>query len=640
MGITVNFSPAKINCGVIPPGGTTTQTAQSEVLSAPANVTAAISADTSGGALTLLSVVSFITQIKIDLPGPGDLPPGTKPIPIKTEVPVQVGSSNGVTPLAVASGQYVVVTIQFAPSASTPDTSKATLLIHGDTWDPVSIPIAATVGTLTVDVPSITVKQGATTTVDVTVTSVAGPSTTADLIISADGSAVAPNVTAKLSPASLSISKGKSATAKLKVSADSTLATGAYSWSLAVWAFDKQYSFSVPVTVHVAEPYYFIQSKLDGNVIDIAGASTKSGAGLDVYPQKATGADNQLWEFILDPAGSGYYFIKSKLNGNVIDIQDASTKSGALLDAYPQKAAAADNQLWEFVLDPAGSGYYFIVSKLNGYVIDIQGASTKSGALLDTYPLKVTGYDNQLWAAAGGDFPAVVKTVPAPPKGGLKSNYNYLLYNDCIPLINASVTIDVTDDIAWESASGATQGFSFQLNCYSPTGFTSQVQQYVIGLIGLEITGGMNNYDGLTPILFSQFNLASLPSVKISAGYKLKIILENDSSGNVTGATYVVIDNLGKTLANNKQAVPGTNLAPIVAIELNLVGPINGESAVLSSGAGTFTYTASSFLTALSKEPTCAVSKDRTAETTNSLYGVLPATAAKLLTQSFTVSGG
>ena len=49
--------------------------------------------------------------------------------------------------------------------------------------------------------------------------------------------------------------------------------------------------------------YYFIKSKLDGNVIDISGGSTASGAGLDAYPQKSTGTDNQLWEFVADPAG-------------------------------------------------------------------------------------------------------------------------------------------------------------------------------------------------------------------------------------------------------------------------------------------------------------------------------------------------
>ncbi len=143
--------------------------------------------------------------------------------------------------------------------------------------------------------------------------------------------------------------------------------------------------------------YYFIKSKLNGNVIDIQGASTQSGAPLDAWPQKPTGNGNQLWQLIPDPAGSGYYFLQSQLNGNVIDIEGASTQPGALLDAWPQKPTGNDNQLWQPIPDPAGSGYHFLKSKLNGNVIDIQGASTQSGVLLDTWPQKPTGNDNQLW---------------------------------------------------------------------------------------------------------------------------------------------------------------------------------------------------------------------------------------------------
>jgi hypothetical protein len=55
--------------------------------------------------------------------------------------------------------------------------------------------------------------------------------------------------------------------------------------------------------------YFAIQSKLSGNVIDIQRASTKAGAGLDAFPQKSSGNDNQFWEFVPDPAGTGYYFI-------------------------------------------------------------------------------------------------------------------------------------------------------------------------------------------------------------------------------------------------------------------------------------------------------------------------------------------
>jgi len=139
----------------------------------------------------------------------------------------------------------------------------------------------------------------------------------------------------------------------------------------------------------------YIKSKLNGNVIDIQGGSTKPATSLDAYPQKAPN-DNQLWRLVPDPAGSGFYFIESKLNGNVVDIEGASTKAGALLDAYPQKTSNYDNQLWKVVAD-GSSGYSFIQSKLNGNVIDIVDASTKDGALLGAWPQKSSGNDNQLW---------------------------------------------------------------------------------------------------------------------------------------------------------------------------------------------------------------------------------------------------
>jgi hypothetical protein len=647
MGTTVSFGP--IGIGVTPPGATMTGTTSCTPLSAPANVTASISDDTSGGALTLQGLASFITKIVTEPPpDPGELPPGAKlPPPIKVPVTVGVASSNGVTPLAVASGQFVEASVQFAPTASTPATSKATLLIHGDTWNPVSVPITATVGGLSASVPSILVKQGASTTVDVTIKSVAGTGTTVKLYFDADASVDAPNVTATLSPTSFSIDAGKSATSKLTVSADPTLATGQYSWSLGVWGFDNAYSFSVPVVITVGEPYYYIKSKLDGYVIDIVGASTKAGAGLDVFPQ-TSGANNQLWQFVLDPAGSGFYYIQSKLNGNVIDIEGASTKSGTLLDAFPQKTSA-ENQLWEFVADPAGSGYYFIVSRLTGMVIDIQGASTKSKALLDAFPLKLSGYDNQLWDVVDGLFPSTIKTV-SPPSSGLKSAWNYFMYNGCDQLLDVSVTIDVTQDIVWESSSGGSshgsvQGFSFQLNCYSPVVTPPPAvyvawQQYVVELGGTELVGGVNGYqtDG-SPAYLGKSNLLSLSSVKIPAGYKIKLTLGYDASDNVTGVTFLVIDNSGSTVVNQWLAVPG-DPAPIIAFEMNLVGPISAESVVLSSGAGTFTYAASSTLTPLNSEPSCALAKGvRTGETANTIYGVLPANWGNPLTQSFGVSG-
>ena len=401
--------------------------------------------------------------------------------------------------------------------------------------------------------------------------------------------------------------------------------------------------------------YYFIKSKLDDNVIDIQNASTKSGALLDAYPQKTTGTDNQLWEFVPDPAGSGYYFIKSKLNGKVIDIQGASFNSKASLDAYPQKAAGtvqkSNNQLWQFLQDPAGSGYCFIMSKLNGNVIDIQKASTKSGTLLDSYPLKPTGTDNQLWTVVGGKFPSPVSAVPAP-SSGLGSNSNYILYSNCNPLRNGFVIIDVTEDIVCQSASGSAKGFSFQLNCYSPKNRRCAFQQYIMRLNGNDLAYDVENWPVSGTNLFNLGTpiLTSLPSSKIPAGYQLFIGWANDgwgsdTDGNVTGAFWKVVDNLGKTLADVSQrltsisGVTSKDLAPIVAFELNLVGPVNKESAVLSSGAGTITYVVDEpILTVLNQRPSCTESSDITGETANSVYGVLPASPNGVFKQSFNIS--
>jgi hypothetical protein len=255
--------------------------------------------------------------------------------------------------------------------------------------------------------------------------------------------------------------------------------------------------------------------------------------------------------------------------------------------------------------------------------------------------------------------------VPAPPPGtgditgGLGSDSNYIMYapttsGGCQSLLNVSVTIDVTEPIVFVSASGGpTQGFAFQMNCYSPKGKYCAWQQYIIALLNTELTGLINTWP-LTgnPIIAPPdnsypVNLVGLPSVQLPAGYQMKIILGNDPSGNVDSVTWVVngttypTQNIPAILTSF--GLPTTDVAPIVAFEMNLVDPIGGESAVLSSGAGTFTYSASSPLTvytstAAAEYPACVEFIDNTGETTNSTYGVLPANPGNPFTQSFTVS--
>jgi hypothetical protein len=384
--------------------------------------------------------------------------------------------------------------------------------------------------------------------------------------------------------------------------------------------------------------YYFIKSKL-GNVIDIQAASTTTGAPLDAFPQKTTGTDNQLWEFVADPAGSGYYFIKSKLDGSVIDIKGASTAAGTALDAYTQKTSGTGNQLWEFVPDPAGSGYSFIVSKLNGCVIDVQGASTTPGTLLDAYPLKASNYGNQLWTVVGGAFPSAVAATPAP-SGGLGSDYNYLLDSACKSLTGVSVTINVFTDIV------GSDGFGFQLNAYSAKSDFDAAQQYLIYLdpysSPAQLYCMVDNWTAANKQIVNHIvALATLPSQKLPAGYRLKISLQNDSSGNITGASYAAFDNTGKSLGSQTitllsvSGVTSADLAPIVAFQVDFVDYLNGGTTTLSSGAGSITYAASNKMTALSSVPSCVDWNYITVEKANSSYGVLPSNANATLTQSF-----
>jgi hypothetical protein len=120
-------------------------------------------------------------------------------------------------------------------------------------------------------------------------------------------------------------------------------------------------------------------------------------------------------------------------------------------------------------------------------------------------------------------------TVPPPPLG-LGGFSNYYLYSNCNPIVDLSVTIDVTEDIVCESTSTPPKGFGFQLNAYSPAGETSAFQQYVIFLVGRELMGAVDNWPLNGPnIIDNIFNLTSVPeAVTLPAGYQLKIILRNN----------------------------------------------------------------------------------------------------------------
>jgi hypothetical protein len=221
-------------------------------------------------------------------------------------------------------------------------------------------------------------------------------------------------------------------------------------------------------------------------------------------------------------------------------------------------------------------------------------------------------------------------TVGLTPNG----NNNYIFMssangNICQNILGLKVSLNVTQDMVATVTGGGTTtqngGFSMQLNAYpgvsSPT---TDWMQYVFIISGNAINSQVQYWD-LTawqscltncdqkclnrgqnvnqcqancpgqcvnstnvPVNSSQ-RILDLFSNTIPAGYVLEIDLNNDATGNITGATFTVTDNNGNTTSRST-TLPANQQFPIVGFQVDLVGPDNSQNSQFSSGAGTITY--------------------------------------------------
>jgi hypothetical protein len=232
-------------------------------------------------------------------------------------------------------------------------------------------------------------------------------------------------------------------------------------------------------------------------------------------------------------------------------------------------------------------------------------------------------------------------SIPA----GLASNVNQILADNCGVLKNVSVTINVNDDMVVDAKSGPHGGFSFQLNAYSQAGHRVVYQQYVFEFNDGTIGGAMENWKNLKDdVINTKFHICNISQKNLPSGFQLKVTLLNDDAGNVTGATFAVRDNAGNDIANVAKhlGLASKDLAPIIAFEINLVGPVNGQQVLFSSGSGTFTYDALGPLIPGGRLPPvkCTNVAQITAERSNVLYSVMPVHVVGPRRQRFEVTPG
>jgi hypothetical protein len=245
----------------------------------------------------------------------------------------------------------------------------------------------------------------------------------------------------------------------------------------------------------------------------------------------------------------------------------------------------------------------------------------------------------------------------APPIPGLASSSNYwIMRDDGAPIEGPSVTITITEDLV---AAANIENFGFQLNCYSPQGAEVAWQQYLI-VPHFDRTStvscGYQGYPNSAPqLIFAELptneSLATPNGRTIPANCVLTITLVNDANSNVIEADFSVSPNtatpksinpyklklLGLPL-NTSGKVTLQQVAPIVAMQLNIVGPAGGPSAaVFTSGAGTIAYTAQNGLIASRFPPTTAEVSVYTAEVANTFYTTALAGTSTTPSQSFGV---
>jgi len=358
----------------------------------------------------------------------------------------------------------------------------------------------------------------------------------------------------------------------------------------------------------------------------------------------ANGIDAALW------SGSVCYFFSGK---EYIRVTRGDTGPGTVDEGYP---APISNWKWgafgangiDAALYSGGKCYFFSGKEY----IRVSRADQGPGIMDPGYPAPISNWGWGAFGANGikGALYSGGPLVAPPPITGLVSNHNYFLEENGNPLLGLSATVNIDEDFI-----SSANAWSMQLNAYSKAGASTGVQQYVVYTSpgSTQLVARIDNWsDSITEILRLDVNLANLPSTTLPAGYAIKIALNNDSAGNVTGATYTVTDNHGHTLGNktinivgqtlrNGQTATAANLAPINAFQYNIGGDYGGSRANLTSGAGTIDYQASKTMNVLNTAPYYIDDPTAgTVENANLVFGPLPATSNNPITQSFQATTG
>jgi hypothetical protein len=242
---------------------------------------------------------------------------------------------------------------------------------------------------------------------------------------------------------------------------------------------------------------------------------------------------------------------------------------------------------------------------------------------------------------AGGGSPGAPTPVGPPPQpSGFAGNRNYILWNNCVPLVNPSVTFTTGSDV---KASG---NWDLQVNAYTPSGADAYMQFVLAVTAAGEVQWSIENWPVSGNNLFNTCDqsLYNLPSTFLPKGYALAVRMNTDP--NTTKATSVEFSvnnakgtqvasrtvTLDSSLPLCSGAWKDSYLSQVIGLEPNVVGYNGGVAVAFSSGTlGTLACSAVTSISASSSVPACAETKAGTTENSNIQYSVATQVSGSLV---------
>jgi hypothetical protein len=331
----------------------------------------------------------------------------------------------------------------------------------------------------------------------------------------------------------------------------------------------------VPASTALAEPLEPTAGAVtyDGQLVNIS-TGLAGGRNIEIPSTSTTGGGTQAalandtvvanQRFLIEDAGSGYYYLRNLSSGMVLDIYGNALTGGPSIIQWPEKSANNANQKWQIIDN--GNGTVSFASALNAnYVIDIYGNSSAAGAKLI------------LWSLPAGGTP--------------KTNQTFILDEITAPVADGSYTIqsELSENLLLDIYGKSVEPGA-KLITWTPTGLDNQKFDLVYDAATgyYSITAG---HSGLALDIYGASKTAGAKAIQWTAHTRANqqwaIVGSGDAYSLISAHSNLALDVTGKSLTPGAEVISWTitdkpnqqwNFVPVVLPDTEVIFTVYTQS--------------------------------------------------------------